>query len=411
MLNLIVYLLIFPLLSVGAGYGSEVKSGWQRNKGEFFLNEVRSRLPIELFQMYSFPGLEREEHFLLQELQEIAQFPPSFQFLPGKDPLFQLHPNEPKRTAVTTTEKTSPVYFNIDLISTNFTLADAIRLVIHEYGHKVHPDIKKVIKDYPFVVDRFATKVAKSRTAQDLRHQGDFFTLNVHASYPEEKPNLDDHPSERFDEHIWPIIYLESERGVLHLSPVLFSQYKRVNSDPKDNRIFAAIVVRDFEFIEQSVSLSLSYRMHKKNELTRYQNRYLEQLEFQIDSKGAVKFSAANPEYPILSLPHELKLTKENKKVILEIKFLEYWYGDLGQTNLVALVDGKKRFFSNSDYNLQENRVLFSLPEAIGKNVEVLGFHIWYTKHPNDRGPNDSTYFPYGNYFVPVKETLVISLP
>ncbi|MGZ6479842.1 MAG: hypothetical protein ACXWQE_11095, partial [Bdellovibrionales bacterium] len=61
------------------------------------------------------------------------------QFKPGGDPIFNLKPDEPARTAVTGSDLADPVTFNLGLISNpeQFTYGDALALWTHEIGHKV----------------------------------------------------------------------------------------------------------------------------------------------------------------------------------------------------------------------------------------------------------------------------------
>ena len=54
--------------------------------------------------------------------------------------IFQLHPNEPIRTAVTESELEKPIYINLKMIQNEqipVDFAKAVSLMVHEYGHKL----------------------------------------------------------------------------------------------------------------------------------------------------------------------------------------------------------------------------------------------------------------------------------
>lgn len=131
------------------------------------------------------PRLPAEEKAQLEKTDKIARqlmmaidhytqnaFPPNtspekylIQFADGSDPIFQLKPGEPPRSAVTGTAMDSKIIFNRSIINdpTQFSFAKAMSLMIHELGHKIKS------KNEQFEIDKVAATIEQIVSPREFR--------------------------------------------------------------------------------------------------------------------------------------------------------------------------------------------------------------------------------------------------
>jgi hypothetical protein len=416
-------LLLLPTVAWGSSFSPKPVE----NSGEYFIREIYKRLPIELFQIYGQGGFSDQEHWIVNDLYLLSEYPIHLRFEEGNHPIFKLHPNEPARTAVTTTDRRSEIVFNKNIINNykQFDHQDAMRLLIHELGHKVHPDIRTKIANYSFVIDQLASKITKDRTTSDwnqnFRLNGNPFELFAHGSFSEKKPTLYDDPGERYDEKIWPLIYVKSNKGIIDLSKFVFSHYLSVNKDKNNNQIYTALVIRDFLFDSLDnekgiLRLSVSYCSNKKDDLGRYGNRYLNRMEIGFDHKRDLQLDFRSkefqPDYPIYVFENEVNVSidEAKKEATLKVRFPYFGYGDIYKTSVVLNIEGEKVVVEAIDADRAQFSADFHFSKRYsGKKIEVLGFYISMQKEIGERDPDDDNYFPWNWYFVPVAEQVQFS--
>lgn len=163
--------------------------------GEYLVAQTLKSLPDSLANYdYRFLTLPEEKRKLLHNLYRLAievneriyKGEELVFFKDGSDPIFQLSPEEPSRTAVTGTSIDTPVYFNLSRINDHdiFRYENAVSLWIHELGHKIDP------KPAQSEIDAFAAELASFYSDRDQFYslEGGLHLFVIQHHYNSQRP-------------------------------------------------------------------------------------------------------------------------------------------------------------------------------------------------------------------------------
>ncbi|MGZ3693226.1 MAG: hypothetical protein ACXWQO_03410 [Bdellovibrionota bacterium] len=433
---------LFPFIflfwaSIGAVSAAELAVQPLEKPGEYLVQKAWARFSIELDKIYRHrePLISKEETWLIEPMTDINSFGRcEIQFAQSTDPRLNLAPGEPPRTASTKSTMDSPIVFNRDLINRpgQFAYADAVRMLVHELGHKVNTDISGQIPNYQATVDRFAAKVASITASEDIFESvklgGKEYEFFVHSSFGEDLANFDDDPNGKYRQQSWPLIFLQDGQSVYDLSEGAYALLVAVNKDSRDDRIFNSLVLHEAHIEPVGdlavLRLKFSYQLHSKKTIERFGTRYIGELEVPLSlNQGKIMVDTAHSSFsPAYFTDHsvawamrlnEKALAQRSVQFDLELtsKGASSWY--IRSVEAVFLVNGRKRVVQAEGPDDLMTTILHVSLYGLGpevRSVRFLGINMAYSLPVSARQGREQ-YQPWDHFFVPDPKVVEFKLP
>lgn len=406
----------------------------EQDPGKLFIENALARIEREIHALWRMEQVPEKQKMLILNFERLSRLSPEILYAPGTDSRFRIPGVTEPRSAVTNTFEHSPILFNLDVINDfpHFNYEEAVRLLGHELGHKVHEDLKRTFPDYQTAVDEFANHMATAATMNDIRRTFRFddykISLSAHLSFSEGHSLW-----ERERDVHWPLITIESGSKLFNLSTLLFDLYRKFNEADGLDYYVSDPIVHDIELTKQlnadtfEFKFLVSFAPVEHKHLGSTGNRYLDEFYIRV---------ALAKNDQTLRVDKVFSRYVTERAPVLPITVAVTLFAKEENQSLRLFFDEHLRFATRMDWSLQAG-ALFRVGDTFVELPIRMGNWQWWDTTPNEErfyyvdlpassetsepyeflGVNavffipsgspfyeQTTFFPFNNYFLPVSE-------